>query len=486
MSLPNNWLDSTLVGVVVGGDDNDPAPDQSCNMRVIIPGLHGKDVKASDMAFSTMMKSPTKSSQSTFEGVLDPGSIVFVRKDTGSNQCQIVGTGNEIPDGDARVPGNIDLLSFVKHFTGKDPRKVELKIRIPPQIQETTENGVKIRKIQEKNKRHKHELLNGLPANGAIAPLAGLKLPDITGISTAVQSFNLDLANIITPNVLGQLPGLNIPLGGMLGSLLTGTLAGGLQSVINGALQNINGSLSQSQKNLSQATSTGIAMDIDAARTAQTAALAAQASVTALTDDVLRELAKELFSKMPREMQAAMKSANVLMQSIEQDSGSLSTGRCDPLTYLQNSTKVLSQVKSIGDMSSAMNQLQNDTTLFGQNKLGSTTISVPTPFGINLPIKIDAGGSISSLAPAALTQAIGAFGSLMSSASGFPGVNPGQNLFGGSAKTMLDMFGRMGGSSNQVAIQLSKVLNQSDIAKKFDAITKQTVGGGNPFTKMFS
>ena len=486
MSLPNNWLDGTLVGVVVGGDDNDPAQDQSCNMRVIIPGLHGKDVKASDMAFSTMMKSPTKSSQSTFEGVLDPGSIVFVRKDTGSNQCQIIGTGNEIPDEGARVPGNIDLLSLIKHAIGKDPRQVELNIRIPPTIQETTENGVKIRKIQEKNKKHKHALLNGLPANGAIAPLAGLVLPDITGISTAIQSFSLDLANIITPNVLGQIPGLNVPLAGIIGSLLTGTLAGGLAGVVNASRSNITGSLAYSSASLKTARSTGIQSDIDAALSAQLAAEAALTCIDALTDEVLFELSREMRSKLPREMQSCVGSASVLIQSIEQDAGSLNAGRVDPLTYAQNSAKILSQVRSIGDVSSALNQLQNDTSLFGQSKLGSTTISVPTPYGIPLPIKIDASGSVAALAPAALTQAISAFGSLMSSPTGFPGVNPGENLFGKSSKTMLDMFGRMTGGSNQVAIDLSKVLNQSSVAKIFDGVVKQTVGGGNPFTKMFS
>jgi hypothetical protein len=488
MSLPNNFTGHQLVGIVVGGDINDPAPDNSCNMKIFIPGYHGKDVKPEHLAFSTMSKSPTKHSQQSFEGVLDPGTTVFISKDTGSNQCHILGLANEISNSNARVPGNIDLLSnFVKHITGIDPRDVEIKVRIPPTTKEETVNGALIRKKQEKGKDHKHRLLDGIPSNGAIFPLSGMVLPDFGPVSTAKESFSNILENIVTPNILGMLPGLNIPIGGMLGSLVSGNLAGGLSGVVSGALSNIQGSIAQAAGdiagNLAGGAVGSLTGDAAARVAAQAAAQVAFSSVSVINDKLLSELSKELMSKLSPEMKITFTNMTSLMQTVEQSSGALNVGRVDPITFLTNSVSLLGKAKSIGDMISAAQQLQFDDALKGTANLPKISIPISTPFG-TMPINIGADGSIASNASNALKTAFSAFESAMGNASAFPGINAGQNLFGSAAKDMLNMFGRMSGPANAAAVELSKTLNQNDIAKTFDKIVKQTLGG-NSFNNMF-
>jgi hypothetical protein len=83
-------------------------------------------------------------------------------------------------------------------------------------------------------------------------------------------------------------------------------------------------------------------------------------------------------------------------------------------------------------------------------------------------------------------MAIGAFSGAMSSASAFPGVNPGENLFGDSAQTMFDMFGRLSGPNQKYALDMARKLNQSGTAQNFDRVLKTTVRGGNPLQILLS
>lgn len=415
MSLPFNYTDGTLCGVVVGGDINDPAPDQSCNMKVFIPGLHGKDVKPEHLNFSTMLKPSTQASQQSFEGTLDPGSIVFVRKDVGSSQCHIIGTGNEIPKKDARVPGNIDLLSFVMHVMGQDPREVPIDIRIPANIKDVVKNGVKLRELQEKGQMHKHSLLNGIPANGAIYPLAGTIVPALKNIPTAIEQFN----KIPTADMLAKLPGLAMSLSSLVGQI---TGQSSLLNAVKGAI--------------------------------------------------------------PKEAFTAFQSMGVLMTSIETSNvggAFTSGGRVHPETFIKNAVDLLTQSREIGDVVSVFQRLQYDTSLFGQDKLGGAEFEIDTPFG-KVKQQLDPSGAINIITPDTVMKAAEAFSKL---AGAFTGVNPGENLFGKSAGTMLNMFGRMPPNAQGLAMKMTNILNTSDHAKLAEEVTKLTVQGGEVFSKLF-
>lgn len=207
MSLPKNSAASGLVyGIVVGGHDQDPAPDQSGNLRVYFPGIHGKDVDIKHLNFSPRLMSPTKATQQEFPGGLDPGSLVVAFKDTGSNYCQIIGLANDTNLADQRIPGNSDLLQFVNQFLNQT-----VNIRVPPNITETMEGGVRVRKATEKGQRHNHNLLKGIPTHGALYPMAGSVMPRVSGVATAVQAFD----NLLTGDILSNIPGTIMTLGKM-------------------------------------------------------------------------------------------------------------------------------------------------------------------------------------------------------------------------------------------------------------------------------
>jgi hypothetical protein len=128
--------------------------------------------------------------------------------------------------------------------------------------------------------------------------------------------------------------------------------------------------------------------------------------------------------------------------------------------------------------------MQYDTSLHGLDNIKPTTFLMSTPFGIPMPMSLDANGMIKSNLPKPLQLAIDVLGNSMASATGFPGINPGQNLFGKSSKNMFDMYGRLPGPKQALAIELAKKLNQSATAQKFDKAAKATVKGGNPLNML--
>lgn len=454
MANPNNFSDGKLVGIVVGGDVNDPAPDQSCNMRIFIPGLHGKDVQVEHLAFSTMNKMPTNAGQQSFEGALDPGSVVFVQKDTGSNQCHIIGTGNEIFDPDARIPGNYDLLSFPQV---QKALQTTIDVRIPPTVSEDYDEKVRIRKKQEKGELHKHQLMAGVPANGALYPMSGSVVPNLSNIATATQSF----AMILTPALASLLPGVNVSLANLLGTLVGGSPIGALAGQVAGVAA---GALDSIKKDLG----------------AEITSAVGAAATTFISSGMARELSRELMSNLSPQMRMSLRNMSRLTSSIETGVGGgfMSGGKVDPSTYLQNAAGLLGKCRGIGDMVSCMQQLQYDKGLFGQNNLPNISISVPTPYGIPMPISISPSGAMQQNLPEPLKQAIKTFTKL---AGGFAGVNPGENLFGDSSETMLNMFNRLSGPAQGVAMAMANKLNTGGAATTFNNTVKKTVQGGNPF-----
>jgi hypothetical protein len=130
-------------------------------------------------------------------------------KDTGSNYCQILGIANDTNMSDQRLAGNSDLLQYVSQFLNQN-----IGVRLPPSIYETTEGGVKVRKVREKG-YHNHNALRGLPTHGALYNLAGAPLPRVSGIATAKQAYD----NLLTGDILGAIPGIFMTLGNMFNQL---------------------------------------------------------------------------------------------------------------------------------------------------------------------------------------------------------------------------------------------------------------------------
>lgn len=222
MSYPKNFPSGAQIQVcvVAGGDITDPATDHSCNQRLFSP-LEHKDgeVDIKHLSFSPMIHSATQHSQQSFHGAMDPGSLVYVLKTTGQNGGVILGQANDVVNPDNRAAGNEDLLSGQ---TWQELFNRTIKINIPPDIQETTEKGAKVKKIKEKGKEHSHSLLKGLPSHGALHSMSGFRIPQLNNVPTAIQQF----AGLQTNDMLSNMPGDLMSLGGMFQGLMGGMMGG--------------------------------------------------------------------------------------------------------------------------------------------------------------------------------------------------------------------------------------------------------------------
>lgn len=230
---------SLLCGIVVGGHDADPDPNQNGLCRVYLPQIHGNNVKKEDLGFSVVLMPPNQAGATQFNGVADPGQQMLCLKSGPPGDTTLICLGsiptNRQPGGQ---PGNRNLNTFLNAMT--EAFSTELNINIPPNIKETMSGGTRIRQIQEKGQRHKNDLLMGLPSHGASYTLAGTPLKQVTSVSTATQSFS----NILTGSMLSALPGANFSVSSILSSLTSSVadellsslppeLAQGMQNMFN-------------------------------------------------------------------------------------------------------------------------------------------------------------------------------------------------------------------------------------------------------------
>ena len=229
---------SLLCGICVGGHDGDPDPNQNGLCRVYLPQCHGDNVKEGDLGFSVTIMPPNQAGASQFNGVVDPGQALLCMKSgpPGDSTLIVLGTVPTNKQNGGQPGGkNLNGLATPTKACG-----TEVNVNIPPNVTETTSGGTRIRQINEKGQKHKHDLLKGIPSHGASYNLAGMPLKQINSVSTATQAFS----NILTGSMLSGLPGANFSVGSILSSLTSSVadellsslppeLAQGMQSMFN-------------------------------------------------------------------------------------------------------------------------------------------------------------------------------------------------------------------------------------------------------------
>ena len=205
---------SLLCGIVCGGHDADPDPNQNGLVRVYLPQIHGNNVKKEDLGFSVVLMPPNQAGATQFNGVADPGQQMLCMKSGPPGDSTLIVLGS-VPTNrqDGGQPGNKNLNTFLNAMT--EAFSTELNINIPPNVKETMQGGTRIRQINEKGQKHKNDLLKGIPSHGASYNLAGMPLKQVNSVSTATQAFS----NILTGSMLSSLPGANFSVGSILSSL---------------------------------------------------------------------------------------------------------------------------------------------------------------------------------------------------------------------------------------------------------------------------
>lgn len=459
------------IGIIASGGDPDGngdfPSDHSSNMKVVSPLEHGTGVNPEHIAFSTLMAAPDAWSQCTFKGGLTPGTPVLFMKTSGQSGGVIIGQLNGINNAkSSRVPGNADLLSNWEKFTTMDTG-----VSMPPKIQETTERGAKIKKVQETGETFSLDKLEGLPIHGALFDMTGFKLPEIKKVPTAKQ----ENTQMMTQNMLDQLPGTIMSLGQMFQGLM--------------------------KKGKSNASNPGSGYGQSAGTTNPNNSVSYNEPT----------YIDEIYDNLPnQQLKDAVKNLSNLVQSLEVSGGVsfITDGVVHEGIYLENARDLLSQAQNLDDIMYVLSRLQWDTSLFGHEKLTAVETQIETAWGVALQ-EVDINGNIVvRYANNANSMAqMNAFTSMISSNTSAPSVGSvppssgggggggagnmaGQlqgmlgNMFGKSSGVIQEMMKRLHPEGEQTAKKLQEKVNQGQSQKKMKEISEATIKGqGDPTQK---
>lgn len=437
------------IGIIAGGHMDDPAKDHSGNQRVVSPLEHGSGVQKEHLNFSPMAHSPTQHSQQSFPGVMDPGTLVYVLKNTGQSQVTIIGQANDLYNSSNRTPGNMDLLSnWQSLFT------MTTGVSTPPSIEETEEKGAKIRKIKEKGQLHSHSLLKGLPTHGALFDMTGFRIPEMLNIPTAKQKGQ----QMLTNDMMDKLQGTIGNVGSMFQGLMKGGGMGGKGSGGGGAGLG-NGVTSPGAVNVSL---------------------------------------NDVKANMTPQMHDAITSLSYLIQDYNTSNGvAFVTGnQVHEETYLQNAQELLNQVTCIDDLMFVLQRLQWDTSLQGVDKLLNLEQEIETAWGtalqtvyangyINIEYSKEASNNLSTFAntitDSNTSMGLGFSPPPSSGGGGGGGGGSGMgNMFGQGASKIMEMMQRLPQSGESEMKKMTEKLAGGMDQQKLMQIVKATVDGGNP------
>lgn len=197
--------------IVVGGHEGNKPSDESGTISVMDVTKHHPSISPKDMPFLTLLRSPTQAELETTPFGAEPGTCVVTSSTTGGpTDRTIIGMPNELFQTQAMAGnGPLDqILNIVAAFlTGK---------RMPPKnAPEKNDRGAVVREKQETGGEWSHDKAFGLATHAAWYPLAGMVLPQVKQIDTAIQQF----ANIPGLDVLSQLPGSIMNLSSLFSKL---------------------------------------------------------------------------------------------------------------------------------------------------------------------------------------------------------------------------------------------------------------------------
>lgn len=197
------------MGIVVDRDD----PNGLGGHKIFVPQLHGHNVNVDHLPWVRYTVPPGGGGGSTNYGALDNGQLVAFEKDIGEGGTgfgTIVGLYQTKQKADPNMPGNISLVTTFQQVS--QALEKESNIRVRPTIEEKEENGAVVRKAVEKGIKHKHSLLKEMASHAATFPLNGTVLPQITNVSTGVES----AISQLTASMQSMLPGMPLNLSNIL------------------------------------------------------------------------------------------------------------------------------------------------------------------------------------------------------------------------------------------------------------------------------
>jgi len=185
--------------------------------KVLVPGLHGPEVKAEHLPFVQALSPPTAGGDATTAGALAIGSAVNFFKAMGDEATGfgvITGLFQPVNSTDKVLPGQNQSWSAV--FSAP-LEALTSNIRLPPDLEKIiNDKGVEITKMVEKG-MFSLSAIYELATHGATTPLNGVMIPQIKSIPTALQS----AGQLLPGNIMSMLPGTNFSIGNLLDMIPT-------------------------------------------------------------------------------------------------------------------------------------------------------------------------------------------------------------------------------------------------------------------------
>ena len=515
--------DSKIQMAVV--DSREEAKDKSCNQKCYSPTNHGQDVDFDHLMQNPMIQGASGFLQQIYGGTVDPGTPVLMLKSLGDPGGVILGQSNTVRKGGQGADGGgAPGMGKVSELTSH-----EIDVNTPPDIKETEEGGVMIRKIIEKGISHKLDLLDGLPLHGALFDMAGFRLPDVKNVPTAKQTND----QMMNAQMLQQMAGQIMSLGQMFQGLMGNKGAGGGGGGYGAGSSGLGINLPPGESYVPPGANTG-------AGGAEYGGGLGNNSISAFQAPEGTPM-YQIMEGLTPQMQAAVNSLSILIQGLETNDGvAFFTGDVvHEETYLKNAQQLLSQVDSLDDLMYVLNRLQWDTSLFGREQLSNVVNEIETAWGVALQ-EVDYNGNVivtygledanseiefldsmtSNTSSPALgyfggedpTYSVNATGASLGFNAGIGGGGQGgqggaqqaieqvqgllgqiqglaqgmdQNMFGESAETMKEMWKRMTREQENDAKKMHQKLNQSGDTQKMSQIVEKTVKGGKVFEKQY-
>lgn len=198
MKYPNEG-EGLHFGISLGGDDD---PKQSGACRVFIPSLHSNEYKEENLPLCVRLGSGGDEGSVFFGGPAKPGQGVLV-SNLGSGYSAtpfwtIIGVTQDDTNRDQEVPPNIGIRGF---DLVREALTRKLKINSKAKAG-SGEAGSK--PTEEAGGKYFHDLVKGIPNSATLWPIAGMKIPQVNSIETAVQAFSAIMPASAIAGLAGQ------------------------------------------------------------------------------------------------------------------------------------------------------------------------------------------------------------------------------------------------------------------------------------------
>lgn len=197
-------------GIAILSDDD---PKQSGACRVFIPSLHSNEYKEKDLPLCVRLGSGGDEGSGFFGGPPKPGQGVFVSFDPGYSGTTFAGTIIGVLQDDTNtnqeVKGNIGIRGF-------DLVRKALAEKLPINSKAKAGSGEAGSKpTEEAGEKYFHDLVKGIPNSATLWPIAGMKIPQVNSIETAIQAFSA----IMPASALAGLAGQALSMGNLFSNM---------------------------------------------------------------------------------------------------------------------------------------------------------------------------------------------------------------------------------------------------------------------------